>query len=55
MPDMGDFALGATFDVKFCTVQSTGAPTTLAGFGGFRRIPSNSTTEAHGGRHHPFR
>ena len=45
MPDMGDFALGATFDVKFCTVQSTGAPTTLAGSPVISAYPDNSTTE----------
>lgn len=28
---IGDFALESTFDTKFCTVSTTGAPTTLAG------------------------
>ena len=31
MSYIGDFALGSTFDTKFTTVSTTGAPTTLAG------------------------
>jgi hypothetical protein len=42
---IGDFRLGDTFDVKFCTVQSSGAPTTLAGSPVVSAYPGNSTTE----------
>lgn len=42
---LGDFALGATFDTKFCTVQSTGAPTTLAGTPVISAYVDNSTTQ----------
>lgn len=42
---IGDFRLGDTFDVKFCTVQSTGAPTTLAGTPVVSAYPGNSVTE----------
>lgn len=42
---VGDFRLGDTFDVKFCTVSTTGAPTTLAGSPAVSAYPGNSTTE----------
>lgn len=45
MAYIGDFALGSTFDTKFCTVQSTGAPITLAGSPVISAYPDNSTTE----------
>lgn len=41
----GDFRLGKTFDIKFATVQATGAPTTLAGSPVVAAYPDNSTTE----------
>jgi hypothetical protein len=41
----GDFRLGETFDVKFTTIQSTGAPITLAGTPAVAAYPGNSTTE----------
>lgn len=41
----GDLRLGDTVDVKFCTVQSTGAPTTLAGSPVVSAYPGNSTTQ----------
>lgn len=45
MAYLGDFRLGDTLDFKFCTVQSTGAPTTLAGSPVISAYPSNSTTQ----------
>lgn len=42
---IGDFALGDTFDTKICTVQSTGAPITLAGSPVISAYVGNSTTE----------
>lgn len=45
MSYIGDFRLGDTFDTKFTTVQSTGAPTTLAGSPVISAYPGNSTTE----------
>jgi hypothetical protein len=41
----GDIRLGDTIDIKFTTVQSTGAPTTLAGTPSVACYPGNSTTE----------
>jgi hypothetical protein len=41
----GDFRLGDTFDVKFCTVTTTGAPTQLAGSPVISAYPGNSTTQ----------
>ena len=41
----GDFALESTFDIKFTTVSTTGAPTTLAGTPVVSAYPGNSTTE----------
>lgn len=45
MSYLGDLRLGDTLDFKFCTVQSTGAPTTLAGSPVISAYPSNSTTQ----------
>lgn len=45
MSYIGDFRLGDTVDFKFCTVQSTGAPTTLSGSPVISAYPANSTTE----------
>lgn len=42
---IGDVRLGDTLDVKFCTVISTGAPTTLAGTPVVSAYPGNSTTQ----------
>lgn len=42
---IGDISLGQTFDTKFCTVQSTGAPTTLAGTPAISCYVGNGTTE----------
>lgn len=42
---LGDFRLGDTLDFGFCTVQSTGAPTTLSGSPVISAYPGNSTTE----------
>lgn len=42
---IGDFALGSTFDTKFCTVTTTGAPTTLAGSPVISAYPDNSVTQ----------
>lgn len=42
---LGDFALGKTFDTKFCTVSTAGAPTTLAGTPVVSAYVDNSTTE----------
>ncbi|MCE5292907.1 MAG: hypothetical protein LLG14_27240 [Nocardiaceae bacterium] len=41
----GDIRLGDTIDIKFCTVATTGAPTTLAGTPSVAAYPGNSTTE----------
>lgn len=41
----GDIALGQTIDVKFTTVSTTGAPTTLAGTPVISAYVGNSTTE----------
>lgn len=41
----GDLRLGDTIDIKFTTVQSSGAPTTLAGSPVISAYPGNSTTE----------
>lgn len=45
MSYIGDFALGSTFDTKFCTVDSTGAPTTLSGTPSLAAYVDNNTTE----------
>lgn len=45
MSYIGDFALGSTFDTKFTTVDTTGAPTTLAGTPAISAYADNSTTE----------
>lgn len=43
---IGDFRLGDTFDLKFCTVApTTGVPTTLAGTPVISAYPGNSTTQ----------
>lgn len=49
MSYLGDFALGSTFDMKFCTVDSTGLPTTMAGSPAVVAYPDNSTTEVTAG------
>lgn len=41
----GDIRLADTIDVKFCTVQTTGAPFTLAGSPVISAYPANSTTQ----------
>lgn len=41
----GDILIGQTIDIKFCTVQSTGAPTTLAGTPVVSAYVDNSTTQ----------
>lgn len=45
MTYIGDFRIGATFDLKFCTVTTTGAPTQLAGSPVVSIYPDNSTTQ----------
>jgi hypothetical protein len=45
MSYLGDFRLGDTFDTAFCTVQATGAPTTLSGSPVISAYVGNSTTE----------
>ena len=45
MSYIGDFALGETFDTKFCTVTTTGAPTTLAGTPVVSAYVGNSVTQ----------
>lgn len=45
MSYLGDIRLGDTVDLKFTTVQSTGAPTTLAGTPVISAYPANSTTQ----------
>lgn len=45
MAYIGDFRVGDTFDTKFCTVTTTGAPTTLAGTPVISAYPGNSTTQ----------
>src|SRR5688572_23135963 len=45
MAYLGDFRLGETFDTKFCTVTTTGAPTQLAGSPVISAYPGNSTTQ----------
>ena len=42
---LGDFRLGDTFDTKFCTVSTTGAPTTLAGTPVVSAYVGNSLTQ----------
>lgn len=46
MSFLGDFKLGSTVSRRFCTVQSTGAPTTLSGSPVVSVYPSGSTTES---------
>src|SRR5688572_8316302 len=41
----GDFALESTFDLKFTTIDSTGAPITLAGSPVISAYPGNSVTQ----------
>lgn len=41
----GDIALGDTIDVKFTTVQVSGAAATLSGSPAIAAYPNNSTTE----------
>jgi hypothetical protein len=41
----GDLRLGDTIDIKFATVSTTGAPTTLAGSPVISAYPANSTTQ----------
>ena len=43
---LGDFDAGNTIDFKFCTVGSTGAPTTLSGTPAILVYKGNSTTES---------
>jgi hypothetical protein len=45
MAYIGDIRLGDTFDTKFCTVTTTGAPTQLAGSPVISAYPGNSTTQ----------
>ena len=45
MSYIGDFSLGDTFDTKFCTVTTTGAPTTLAGTPVVSAYVGNSLTQ----------
>ena len=45
MTYVGDIRLGDTFDVKFCTVTTTGAPTTLAGTPVISAYVGNSLTQ----------
>lgn len=45
MSYIGDVRLGDTFDCKFCTVTTTGAPTQLAGTPVISAYPGNSTTQ----------
>ncbi len=45
MSDHGDLNIGDTLDFKFTTVDSTGAPTTLAGSPALAAYPDNSTSE----------
>lgn len=45
MSYLGDFRVGTTFDTKFCTVATTGAPTQLAGSPVISAYPDNSLTQ----------
>lgn len=45
MSYVGDFALGSTLDIKFCTVTTTGAPTQLAGTPVVSAYVDNSLTQ----------
>jgi len=45
MAYLGDFRLGKTFDTKFCTVTTTGAPTVLAGTPVISAYVDNSVTQ----------
>ena len=49
MSYLGDFRLGDTIDFKFTTVQTTGAPFTLAGTPALAAYPANSATEVTAG------
>lgn len=42
---LGDIRLGDTLDMKFCTVNTSGVPTTLLGSPAVAAYPDNSTTE----------
>ena len=44
MAFLGDFNAGATIDTSFCTVQATGAPTTLSGSPVVKVFQGNNTT-----------
>lgn len=46
MADLGDFVGSETVNCLFCTVQSTGAPTTLSGTPKLRCYKNGSTTES---------
>lgn len=46
---LGDFLAGVTLDHKFCTVTTTGAPTTLAGTPAISVYKDNSTTQSTSG------
>lgn len=45
MSYIGDFRLGDTFDTKFCTVNTSGVPTTLAGTPVISAYVGNSVTQ----------
>lgn len=45
MTNLGDFAADQTFDLKFCTVTTTGAPTTLSGTPVISAYIDNNTTQ----------
>lgn len=49
MTFLGDFAVDQTFDLKFCTVSATGAPTQLAGTPVVSAYVDNSTTQVTAG------
>ena len=46
---LGDFAVGSTIDFKFCTVDTVGAPTTLAGSPAMSVYKGNGITESTAG------
>ena len=49
MSYLGDFKLGDTLDLKFCTVNTTGAPTQLAGGPAIAAYPANNAVEVTAG------
>jgi len=49
MAHHGDIVIGQTIDIKFCTVQSTGAPSTLGGTPAISAYIGNSTTQVTAG------